>query len=77
MKWKIIWNLFLNYGLIVPLYFYSGLAIAGVGMRFHGCSSSGEIVQQLAIILLADHFIYKCFHRILHEVPYFYKFHKI
>jgi hypothetical protein len=41
MKWKTTWNLLLNYGVVVPLYFYFGLAIAGVSMRFHDFPSSG------------------------------------
>lgn len=77
MKWRTAWNLLLNYGVIVPLYFYFGLAIAGVGMRFHDFPSSGEIVGQMVILVLADDFIYMCIHRIFHEVPFLYKFHKI
>jgi sterol desaturase/sphingolipid hydroxylase (fatty acid hydroxylase superfamily) len=76
-KKRTIWNLLLNFGVIAPLYVAFGLFLADVDMKFEGFPSHAEIVKQTAIILVVDDFLYMCLHRIFHEVPFLYRYHKV
>jgi sterol desaturase/sphingolipid hydroxylase (fatty acid hydroxylase superfamily) len=77
MKKRTIKYVLINHLLVNPGYMCLGFYLAGPRMRFEGFPTHGEIIKFFIVALVADDFIFMILHRIFHEVPFLYKFHKV
>jgi sterol desaturase/sphingolipid hydroxylase (fatty acid hydroxylase superfamily) len=77
MKKRTFWNVMANELIVNTVYMGLGLYLAGSRMKFEGFPTHYEIVRWFAIALIADDFIYMIVHRLFHDIPFLYKFHKV
>ena len=69
--------LIINKVIIVPSYYVFTTKVFGVSAHFNEFPTPWELFKTIMLIMVLDDFIYMCLHRMCHEVPAFYEYHKI
>lgn len=77
MKLRTIFYLFLNKVIVFPLIIYLTLKLGGTKTRFTDFPSPLEVFLQLIFIIMVEDFFFFWAHKISHEIPFLYKYHKI
>jgi sterol desaturase/sphingolipid hydroxylase (fatty acid hydroxylase superfamily) len=77
MKKRTLYYMFLDYFVVIPLYICGGMLISGPKMRMEGFPSHYEIISTFFFLLVIDDFLFMWVHRLMHEVPSIYKYHKL
>lgn len=76
MKWRTLKYVLINHLIVFPLYVYIGLITVGVGFTFDNFPTHWELIKSIALVMMADDFLYMWIHRLLHH-PKLYRFHKM
>lgn len=77
MKKRTAWNLFVNL-CINPFYLWLGMYFFGAKrIRYEGFPTQTEVIKSFIVIFMADDFVYMWLHRIFHEIPALYRYHKV
>ncbi len=77
MKWRIVWFLFWNKAVVFPVMVYLSLSMGGTRTRFQDFPSSWEVFKQLVIVMWVEDFFFYWGHKLSHEIPFLYKYHKV
>jgi sterol desaturase/sphingolipid hydroxylase (fatty acid hydroxylase superfamily) len=77
MKRKTIKYVLINHLIVNPLYMSFIFLIAGSRSSYEGFPTHWEIIKFFAIAIVIDDFLYMLIHRLFHEVPSLYRYHKV